>query len=352
MVTWNKEEPVIHIPKPKKPKKITGTRFAGVLGLNPWASPFSVWCAITRTYEDPFVENKYTTAGTAIEPIVLKYLNDVWFPGQVVTAEEVYGKNPFKKTRGDFFPLDPIFGGMWDALLTDDDGNLIAVIEVKTTSRIDKWEHGAPDYQALQGALYANRKGVDRVIMVVAVLEESDYENPKGFKPTSSNIIVDDFIIEERYPGFAGSIAIAEEWWANHVETGISPYYNDRLKGDKEILAILKTTFVDVEDEFSNILKEAGELNKELYEANLLLKPKADKLKKLEALIKDHLVEELGDTNNKAVIEAGSGISYELSRGARESIDKDRLEADGLLEKYTIITPSFTMRTARGKGGK
>ena len=36
---------------PKKKKKLTGTRFATVMGLNAWASPFETWCAITRTYE-------------------------------------------------------------------------------------------------------------------------------------------------------------------------------------------------------------------------------------------------------------------------------------------------------------
>ncbi len=44
----------IQIAPPKKTKKITGTRFATILGLNPWSTAFEMWCAITKTYEKPF----------------------------------------------------------------------------------------------------------------------------------------------------------------------------------------------------------------------------------------------------------------------------------------------------------
>ena len=50
----------IKINPPKRPKRITGTRFASILGLDRWNTPFKTWCAITRTYEEPFVDNVYT----------------------------------------------------------------------------------------------------------------------------------------------------------------------------------------------------------------------------------------------------------------------------------------------------
>ena len=34
----------IQIIPPKRPKKLTGTRFATILGLNPWSTPFEIWC--------------------------------------------------------------------------------------------------------------------------------------------------------------------------------------------------------------------------------------------------------------------------------------------------------------------
>ena len=51
---WN-DDKTITITPPAKPKKITGTRFAAIMGLNKWTSPFNAWCAITRTYEEPFL---------------------------------------------------------------------------------------------------------------------------------------------------------------------------------------------------------------------------------------------------------------------------------------------------------
>ena len=38
----------IQIIPPKRPKKLTGTRFATILGLNPWSTPFEIWCEVTR----------------------------------------------------------------------------------------------------------------------------------------------------------------------------------------------------------------------------------------------------------------------------------------------------------------
>ena len=58
----------IKVVPPKRPKKLTATRFATVLGLNPWSTPFEVWCEITRTYQKPFEETIYTAAGKTIEP--------------------------------------------------------------------------------------------------------------------------------------------------------------------------------------------------------------------------------------------------------------------------------------------
>jgi len=67
---------------------------------------------------------------------------------------------------------------MWDALYYED-GEMSAVIEIKTTKRVEDWQDGAPDHYALQAALYAYLLGVDNVIMVCAFLEEGDYDNQK-----------------------------------------------------------------------------------------------------------------------------------------------------------------------------
>ncbi len=72
-VTWMQEQKIAVMP-PKRPKKITGTRFAAIMGLNRWSTPFEAWCAITRTYEKPFEDTIYTIAGKIIEPKQAEYM--------------------------------------------------------------------------------------------------------------------------------------------------------------------------------------------------------------------------------------------------------------------------------------
>lgn len=67
----------IQIAPPKRTKKITGTRFATILGLNPWSTAFEMWCAITKTYEKPFEDTIYTVAGKTIEPKQARYIRGI-----------------------------------------------------------------------------------------------------------------------------------------------------------------------------------------------------------------------------------------------------------------------------------
>ena len=123
----------IQVDPPKRFKKISGTYFPTVLGLDPWKSPFEAWCKSTRTWETPFEGNKYTNAGQIIEPKVFDFLRlSMGFGKRVITPEDVYGKDHFKKTWGDFFPESSTFSGMWDALIYDDNGKPECVVEIKT----------------------------------------------------------------------------------------------------------------------------------------------------------------------------------------------------------------------------
>ena len=215
-----KKEPI------KKNKKITGTHFSTVLGFDPWKSPFEAWCRCTRTYEIPFEGNKYTRAGEIIEPKVFDFLRtSMGFGKKLVTPEDVYGKDHFKKTWGDFFPDIDIFGGMWDCLVVDDEGKPSYVVEIKTVqvdgksgSLEDRWKDGeAPHYQALQASLYAYLLVIDNVLMVAVALEDKkvDYEHTEQVVPSyaNCNVYIDGFKVSERYPNFDLYIEQAKAWW-------------------------------------------------------------------------------------------------------------------------------------------
>lgn len=330
----------IQISPPKKTKKITGTRFATILGLNPWSTEFEMWCAITKTYEKPFEDTIYTIAGKTIEPKQAAYMKKS-YAMDILSPTDMYGADYFNKTWGDFFPDSPHLGGMWDYLLkNDEDGHIEAVLEMKTTKRAEDWENDVPEYYALQAALYAFLLGVDDVIMVASFLDEKDYEDPSKFKPSAANTITVEFKVSERYPDFADKVALVEKWWADYVETGISPEYDE--KKDAEILAALRTNTLSPETDIEALIKEAEGLKKELDEVAATTADKEKRLKTINDIIKEHALSQFRDGDKKVEVK-GATYTWTVSRSETTGIDKDALKADGLLDKYSKKTETYRM---------
>jgi predicted phage-related endonuclease len=344
-MNWNENR--VEITPPKRCKKLTGTRFAAVLGLDRWTTPFETWCAVTRTYEKPFEDNKYTIAGKTIEPKVVDYLNRLYFGGSLKTPTDVYGENYFQKTWGDFFPKERVFGGMWDALAYNDKGEVESVVEIKTTGRVEDWADGkAPHHYALQACLYAYLLGVDHVVMVASFLEEKDYVNPEAFEPSIENTIMDEFLVSERYPQFDKFIEAATEWWDEHVVTGISPAYDE--KADKDVLAALRKNVVESKDDLATIIEEAERLKTTIDAVKATVKSDEKRLKELTESIKAYCSEQFRDGDNKVEIE-GNDYVFTLSRSVRLTIDEDALKADGIYDKYAVPTETFRFTQTKRK---
>ena len=358
-VNWNGS--TISVEPPKKPKKITGTHFATVLGINPYSTPFEAWCRCTRTYEKPFEGNEFTHAGEVIEPKVYEFLKtSMGFGDRVKRPSDFYGDDYFKKTRGDFFPDDPIFGGMWDFIILNKDYSSIEqVVEVKTVwadgrqgSLDDRWKGGeAPHYQALQASLYANRKGIDNVLMVAVPLykELGDYEHPERVVVSfaEERVYLDAFKVSERYPNFEMYIEKATAWWNEHVLTGISPEYDE--KKDAEILKALRTNSVDTsKTTVSELLGRAEQLKTEIETTMLTLDDKQRELKAILEQVKKYALTQFRDGDTKVSIR-GSRYEWVLSKTASTELDKEALEADGLLEKYTKPKTNYRLTTSEIK---
>ena len=355
-VKWNGS--TIYVEPPKKPKKITGTHFPTVIGVNPFSSPFEVWCRCTRTYEIPFEGNKYTNAGQVIEPKVFDFLRtSMGFGDRVVTPEDVYGKDHFKKTWGDFYPNVPMFGGMWDALVKDENGNIEYVVEIKTVqvdgrsgSLEDRWKDGeAPHYQALQASLYAYLLGIDKVMMVAVALEDKkgDYEHPEQVVPSyaNGNVYIDEFRVSERYPNFDMYIEKATAWWNAHVLTGSSPEFDE--KKDAEILKALRTNIVDVQD-LSYLFDRAETLKMEIEEVTATIAAKEKELKAILEDIKKVALVQFREGDTKVSMK-GNKYEWVLSKTISTEIYKGSLEADGLLEKYTKSKTNYRLTTSEIK---
>lgn len=332
----------IKVVPPKRPKKLTATRFATVLGLNPWSTPFEVWCEITRTYQKPFEETIYTAAGKTIEPKQAQFMKKSYFMTNIVTPTDIYGEDYFNRTYGDFFKDEPIFGGMWDYLLFDENKKPVTVLEMKTTKRAEDWAKDIPEYYALQAALYAYLLGVDDVIMVASFLSDKDYKDPSQFVPSAKNTITVPFKVSERYPEFKKLVKKAEKWWKDHVETGISPAFDE--KADAEILKELRTNTLNPESDIEALLQEGEELKAEIDRLSAPIEPLEKRLKVVTDIIKQHALAQFRDDDKKVSIR-GEKYEWNVSRSETSEIDKDGLKADGLLAKYTRAKVSYRITT-------
>lgn len=349
---WN-DDKTISITPPKNPKKVTATRFAAILGLNHWSSPFKAWCAITRVYEEPFTDTIYTIAGKTIEPKQAEYMREAYFWRHLVTPTDVYGEDYFRKTRGDFFPDSEITGGMWDYLFVDKDGKPETVMEMKTTKRTEDWKGGnPPEYYALQAALYAYLLGVDDVIMVCTVLDKPckiqaptcedckkcalhdkcDYWEPENTVVDGAvNTFEYSFKVSERYPDMDKIIKKVERWWKKHVEGGVSPKFDEKV--DAEILAELRKNTLNPETDIAALVAEAEDLQDKLNEAYAALDKDEKRLGKLKELIKEAAKEQFREGDKKVVI-PGSRYDFTTSYSVSMKFDEAAMKKDGVLDKY------------------
>lgn len=344
----------IKVDPPKKPKKLTATRFATIMGLNAWATPFSAWCEMTRTYEDPFEDSIYTVAGKIIEPKIAEYLENRYFM-DIKSPTDVYGQDYFKKTWGDFFPDSEALGGMWDFLGDD------FVVEVKTTKRVEDWkgENGKiepPIYYKLQASLYAYLLGFDNVVMTCSFLDEKDYPIDNGdgtfntapteaFTPNGDNTVVIEFSLSEDFPNFEDKyIKPALKFWEDHVMTGISPEFDE--KKDAEILKVLRKNTIEPDDaDIKKLMSEADKLQEAIDKAEDKIADKKKRLKELDDQVKKYMSKQFRDGDKKVEI-PGKKYTWTVTKSERNSLDSTALKKDlpDVFGKYTKKTEVYSLK--------
>lgn len=334
----------VKVDPPKKPKKLTATRFATIMGLNAWSTPFSAWCEMTRTYEEPFEDSIYTIAGKVIEPKICEYLRTRYFM-DIKSPTDVYGPDYFKKTWGDFFHDVEALGGMWDFLGDD------FVVEVKTTKRVEDWrgvdgEVEPPIYYKLQASLYAYLLGFDNVVMTCSFLQDKDYANPEAFEPTVDNTVVIEFKLSEAFPTFKESyIDPALKFWRDHVLTGISPEFDE--KKDADILKELRKNVTEASDkDIAKLMAEADKLRVSVDKAEARIADKKKRIKEIEDQVKESMKSQFRDGDKKVEI-ASKKYTWTLSKSERNSLDSNKLkkELPDVFTKYSKKSEVYSLKT-------
>lgn len=334
---------------PARPLKVTATRIGSILGLNPWKTPFQTWCEICRVYKDPFVESKYTKAGNVIEPILIKWAKKEFEEG-VVSPPEYFGNTWGEvKKQYDFYKSTKIFGGMWDAKIINADRNTVAVIEIKTSSRPQDWECGVPDEKLIQALQYAYLEGAKRTFVIAAFLSDEDYMHPEWFVPKKDeNVKLYAFdtdtttIMFDNEPTTIKSLMeYAKQWWEAYVMTGISPEIDQNA--DEKIIKQLKTDRPDedVDTPLSTLISllDAKEMELTFLREQYKLNELEDEIKSLKDALKRTLTDGMGTDSTK--VEVGK---WTLTKTERETLDTTALKADGLYDKYTKTSVSYTLR--------
>lgn len=351
---WKYSEDNKHVVLDKQPsrfKYITGTRFASCLGLNPYSTPFQIWCECTRLVTPPFEETIYIKAGRTIEPKQREYISKK-FPN-IVSPEDYFGEI-FDKVRWNFFKdEDKPFAGCWDAVSTKDNHRDIAmVVEFKTASDPRKWNNNQiPVYYLLQGGLYAKLLGLDRVLFVASFLDKLDYAHPEDFVPNEDNTIMlvkklNEIVIEKDGQLFTidDLFEQAKDFWETYVKTGVSPEF-DEVK-DKEYLDIIRTSKPINDTSLESLCDSAKELidNIERLKDSTGITSMEKELKTIEASIKQGLMDSLKDGETKATCK-----QYKLS-GTTTMKFNEKLFAEKHPNTYDkFLEPSLTYRLSKIK---
>ena len=185
--------------------------------------------------------------------------------------------------------------------------------------------------------------------MVAVALEDKkgDYEHPEQVTPSyaNGNVYIDEFKVSERYPNFDMYIEKATAWWNTHVVTGVSPGFDE--KKDAEILKVLRTNSVDTSD-IAVLLGKAEQLKAEIETVMATLGDKQNELKTILDQIKKYALSQFRDGDTKVSIK-GSRYEWVLSKSNTTELDKEALEADGLLEKYTKSKTNYRLTTSEIK---
>lgn len=349
--TWAYSENGKHIiiEPPKQTNKISGHRLSAVLGLNSYSTPFQAFCEITKLAKPEIEDNKYLNAGRVLEPKIIEYVGKQ-FPN-VMSIEQYYG-NVFEEYKYNNFKDDSkVFGGVIDAVSVKNDGKTIAMIcECKTSGHPEQWRNGAiPTEYALQGALYSYLKGLDRVLFACTFLDDLDYGKPENVVVSDKNTILvvkrlDELIfdVNGEYLNIEGVMKYAEQWWKEHIETGISPEFDE--KKDKEYLDIIRATDETKDNELIDVCEKALNLavKIDVLKETSGIKDLEKQLKLLETSIKNKMIDE-------DISKCGG---YSLSRKKTKTFNTDLFaeEQPKLYESYCEEKESYTLTKDKKEG--
>lgn len=291
-----------------------GSDVAGVLGLSPWSTPFSVWWSKVRSLEDD--DDAVRRRGRLLEPAVLQW------------AKEELESDTLVKGR-------PIVHDQltWARATPDGWTGIDEGLEGKTVQFFDddwgpSWTDQVPLHVRIQVVWYLAISGA-RVWRVAAL-----------------SMIQSEFRIFEVYPDEELAdrlLEVAGKWWADHVVADVAP----ELDTGAATRSYLLERYADPLDQ---VLEVTDQTDLELLAAYSLAKANQKTL--------DGWVDELALRvktrigGYSGIKDSQSGVRATWSRFDRGRLDLKRLRKERpdlveVLDQYTRTKPSDRLKLTR-----
>lgn len=306
------------IGKVKEFGKISGTYMSGLLGCNPWATPFTTTAKMLRLLVEDISDKPSVHAGTVLEPKILDHFG-------AVHADQMYDSRTgdHEDWKPDF--EDEFFTGHIDGLMPD--GRLV---EVKTTSRPQDWDGKIPEYYHMQASLYARFMDAPSIVFLVGFTNKYTLSDPDSWVPDEKNTMKVECDIMD---GFDQMMDRARAVYSDTVlkmRTAVPDMTNPI---DVEAAALLDAQ-IWTEDEASGALDRLVSLNNELEVYKALQKEFDSKKALMSLYMRKHDLHEV------------VGTDYFIQRGTlkRTVIDTDQLKADDIYEIYAKQTEYETLK--------
>lgn len=286
-----------------------------IMGVSPFKTPFQLWCEKTQRVQLPDLEktNESVRMGIVLEEFIAQeyaHRNNV----QVRRAPKVY-----------VHPDYPFIRAHADRLVTGTEKGL----ECKNTSEYnaDKWK-GAdiPETYILQCQMCMGLSGKKEWDIAALIGGNKYKDKPLKFDPELFEMMIEK----------------AVEFWNENVLKDIPPALTDKdddamkdlYKEDNGNIINLSEASAETIDDFDSLVAQRQELN--------MHKTEIDKeIKELDAQIKDVIKENQGVKTQKYKVTWKNQI--------KNSVDTEKLKADGIYENYLKETSYRVLRITNNK---
>lgn len=253
---------------------IGGSEISGVMGINPYVSPVDIYLEKTGRKE-PFKGSLTTRRGNYLEPLVADEYRvstgyDVKFPSEIAwpnaehimaVEDDVIMLHPqyhFLRATADRFAYTPF------------DTVILAEIKTAVGWGTKKFDNGVPEYYRLQAVwnrgIAGFHLGMLEDVCHIPVLLDDKY---------------DCFDVEYKQAEFDHMVAVAVDFWNNHVLADIPPDVMS-LEDCKTLFVDTDGSTVDADEGLIELITTLGELKESIALAELDASPTKESIKRME----------------------------------------------------------------------